>query len=80
MFQNLMNNRKKSGMILGGLAAFAFYKYSRMSTEDKSKMAQTIKDTARDIFNQIVPGGFKKTAENAADTKMFADAPPSGSF
>ena len=80
MLQNLMNNRKKSGMILGGLAAFAFYKYSRMSNEDKSKMAQTIKDTARDIFNQIVPGDFKKTAENVAGTKMFADAPSSGSF
>lgn len=78
MLQNLFNNRKTSGLILGGLAAFAYYKYSKMTAEDKSKLAQTIKDTGKSIFNQIVPGGFNNAVDKT-DT-VLASAPNSAAF
>ena len=73
MIQNFLNYRKASGSLLGGLAAYAYYKYSKMSAEDKSKLAQTIKDTGKSILNQIVPGGVKNTA--AETEPAFNTAP-----
>jgi len=43
------------GLALAGLAAFAAYKYSKMTAEQKSDLANTIKEKGRKIFGSLVP-------------------------
>ena len=59
MLQDLFRSRKTTGLILGGLAAFAYYKYSKMSAEEKSKLAQTFRETGRSLLDKIIPAGLK---------------------
>lgn len=47
--------QNKKGLLLAGLAAFAYYKYSKMTPEAKKKIVDTIKDKA----DQFLPGGLK---------------------
>ena len=37
---------QKKGLLLAGLAAYAYYKYSKMSPESKKNLVDTIKDKA----------------------------------
>lgn len=81
MLQNIFRNRKASGLILGGLAAYAYYKYSKMSADEKSKFTQSIKDTAKDLMGQILPGGKNNEASNTMANSSYAETPvTSGSF
>ncbi len=47
---------------MAGLAAYAYYKYSRMNQQDKDKMVKDLKDKGRSLVEQINP--FRTTAEN----------------
>ena len=49
--------RNKS-LLLGALAAFAYYKYSRMSKEDKDNLVSNLKEKGRQFMDQLVPGGI----------------------
>jgi hypothetical protein len=47
------------GLLLAGLAAFAYYKYSRMSSDDKDKLVSDIKARGQKIVDEYVPDQFK---------------------
>lgn len=53
----LGNNTGK--FILAGLAAFAWYKYSKMSKEEKSKLGNDIKTRGQQVYDQYVPEEVK---------------------
>jgi len=59
MLHNILNNKKTGALILGGLAAFAYYKYSKMTPEEKSKLTNTIKEKGKGLMDQFMPGGMK---------------------
>ena len=59
MLQNILNNKKTGALILGGLAAFAYYKYSKLSPEEKTKLTNTIKEKGKGLMDQFMPGGMK---------------------
>ncbi len=80
MLQNFLNNKKSSGLILAGLAAFAYYKYSKMSAEEKSKLAKTIREKGGSLLQQIMPGGLKSRTEGTMATAANTDTGVSGSF
>lgn len=44
------------GLLLAGLAAFAYYKYKKMSPESKQKVVDTLKDKV----GQYVPDNMKE--------------------
>lgn len=69
MLQNLMNNRKTSGLVLAGLAAFAYYKYSTMTPEEKSKLSKTLMEKGKSLLGQIMPGGANNLFGNSAGNK-----------
>ena len=79
MLQNLLSNRKTSGLILGGLAALAYYKYTRMTPEEKSKWAKTLSDAGKGLLNQLIPGTLKNDGEITTGKSSVA-APNSTSF
>lgn len=56
-----MNNKKlPTGTLLAaGLAAFAYYKYSKMSEEQKSSLISDLKDKAQNLYNQYAPAELK---------------------
>ena len=64
MFQN------KKTLLFAGLAAYAWYKYSQMSTEEKSKLVSNIKDKAKSLFDKYLPEQAKNlfTDPGTADT------------
>ena len=73
MVQNLLNNRKTSGLILGSLAAYAFYRYSKMTPEQKSKLTDTLKEKGRSLLDQFMPGGLKNTFGNQEENKTYSN-------
>lgn len=57
-----MTNNKKlpSGALLAaGLAAFAYYKYSKMSEEQKRTLVNDLKDKAQNLYDQYMPAEVK---------------------
>ncbi|MDQ6843847.1 MAG: hypothetical protein M3Z92_05780, partial [Bacteroidota bacterium] len=54
-----VDNKHVATILLGAAAAFGAYKYSKMTEEEKQKMADSLKDK----FHKL-----KEEAENAGDT------------
>jgi hypothetical protein len=46
-------------LVIAGLAAFAYYKYSRLSEEEKKNIVNDIKETGRNIMKEMIPEGIK---------------------
>ena len=45
----------KSGLIIAGLAAFAYYKYSKMTAEEKDKIVDDLRETGKNIVHELIP-------------------------
>jgi hypothetical protein len=73
-----MFNSKKmpTGTLLAaGLAAFAYYKYSKMSAEEKSKLTSDLKDGAQKIYDQYMPEEVKNIfAKKGPSTPQDAES------
>lgn len=46
-------------LVIAGLAAFAYYKYSRLSDAEKDKMVNDLKETGRNIVKELIPEEIK---------------------
>jgi hypothetical protein len=59
----MYNNKKVTGgagtLLAAGLAAFAYYKYSKMSEEQKKKLVSDLKEKAQDLYDQYAPAELK---------------------
>lgn len=59
----MLNNKKVSGgtgtLLAAGLAAFAYYKYSKMSDEQKQKLMGDLKEKAQTLYDQYAPAELK---------------------
>ena len=68
--QFIMKNKKTSALILAGAAAFAYYKYSKMTPDEKTKFVSTLKEKGSGLLSNLVPGGlgnlFTKSNSSAA--------------
>jgi hypothetical protein len=72
-----MRNTKLPGgaLLLAGAAAFAYYKYSKMSEDQKSKMFSDLKDKGKKLYDQYVPQDVKNMfgkKESMDGTDKFA--------
>lgn len=74
----MLQNRKTSALLVAGLAAFAYYKYTRMTPEERTKLADNIKDKAKGFTDQVLPGGFSNIFGGAKSNKCFAEANSNG--
>ncbi len=57
-----MYNRSKfgtGGLVLAGLAAYAYYKYSKMSQQEKDSMVSNLKDKGQKLYDEYVPENVK---------------------
>jgi len=59
----MYNNKKITGgagtLIAAGLAAFAYYKYSKMSEEQKRNLVNDLKEKAQNLYDQYAPAELK---------------------
>jgi len=59
----MYNNKKITGgagtLIAAGLAAFAYYKYSRMTEEQKRNLVNDLKEKAQNLYDQYAPTELK---------------------
>ncbi len=57
----MYNNKKvPTGTLLAaGLAAFAYYKYSKMSAQEKESLVGDLKDKAQKLYDQYAPEELK---------------------
>ncbi|HYJ38097.1 MAG TPA: hypothetical protein VEV87_05750 [Chitinophagaceae bacterium] len=46
---------KSIGLALAGLAAYAYYKYSKMTADEKRDLTNNIKEKGKKIFGSLVP-------------------------
>ena len=71
----MFGNNKTGKFLLAGLAAFAWYKYSKMSAEEKTKMTSNLKEKGKRVYDQYVPKEVKfietKTSEYKGEKKRF---------
>ncbi len=69
-----MTKGKTGALLLAGLAAYAVYRISKMSQEDKSKLANDLKDKGRQLIDQLNPSNlqqkFSKTANHAYENSQ----------
>lgn len=56
-----MNRNKKSStpLLVAGLAAFAYYKYKKMSPEDKDNLVSSVKQKGMDLYEKYIPQSLK---------------------
>ncbi len=52
-------------MVLAGVAALAYYAYTRMSEEQKRNLVDTVKKQGKDLLGRITPGMGSKIQEQA---------------
>ena len=67
----IMNNKKTSAIILAGAAAFAYYKYSKLSPTEKANMRSTLKEKGNAILGHMMPFGLKNVfskSDNKSET------------
>jgi hypothetical protein len=58
----------KSGLLVAGLAAFAYYKYSQMSEDQKRDLVNNLKEKGQKLYDQYVPEDLKKTFQQKGVT------------
>lgn len=59
-----MSSYKKSSggagaLLAAGLAAFAYYKYTKMSEDQKRNLVSDLKDKAQNLYDQYLPAEVK---------------------
>ncbi len=46
-------------LVIAGIAAFAYYKYCKLTTEEKNNIVKDLKETGKNIIKEIIPEGIK---------------------
>ena len=57
----MTSNKKLPGgaLLIAGAAAFAYYKYSKMTPEEKSKIVEDLKEKGQKLYDQYMPEEVK---------------------
>ena len=56
--------KKVSFLLLAGAAAFAYYRYSKLSEDEKKDLLDKLKSKGKKLYDDYVPGNIKDTVEN----------------
>jgi hypothetical protein len=56
----MLLGKKSIGLALAGLAAYAYYRYSKMTEDQKRDLSKNFKEKGRKIFDSIVPSSRKQ--------------------
>ena len=59
----MQNRLPKGSLLLAGLAAFAYYKYSKMSPGEKNKFVDNLQSKGKKFYDEYAPAELKKVFE-----------------
>ena len=68
----MIQNKKlpAGGLLLAGIAAFAYYKYSKLSSDEKENLFGDLKAKGQKLYDEYMPekykGMFSKNASSTA--------------
>ena len=74
-----MNQNKKGpagGLLLAGLAAFAYYKYSKMSSAEKENLVGDLKAKGQKLYDEYMPEQVKSMFAKGHTPSTPANATP----
>jgi hypothetical protein len=57
-------------LLLAGAAAFAYYKYSKMSPQQRKDLVGGLKDKATKLWEQFAPNGKQPQTQNTTGTAV----------
>ncbi len=70
----MTSGQKTSSLLLAGLAAYAVYKFSKMSADDRTRLANDLKDQGKKMMDKINPRLKEKfagmTSNNAYEESL----------
>lgn len=74
----MLQNRRvpKGGLLLAGLAAFAYYRYSKMSEEQKRNLVSGLKEKGKKLYDEYMPTEIKNMLgkkENPGSKKNYGE-------
>ena len=55
----MFQNKKTGGLLVAGLAALAYYKYSKMSDEQKKNIVGDLKAKGKKLYDEYAPAELK---------------------
>jgi peptidoglycan/xylan/chitin deacetylase (PgdA/CDA1 family) len=58
----MLRGKSPLGLLLAGAAAFAYYRYSKMSPEQRKGMVDNLKERGKKIFGQFIPTSKEQPA------------------
>ncbi|MEP7252423.1 MAG: hypothetical protein ABI683_08585 [Ginsengibacter sp.] len=59
----MQNRLPKGSLLVAGLAAFAYYKYSKMSPDEKKNIVGSFKAKGKKLYDEYAPPELKKLFE-----------------
>ena len=72
----MLFNKRNTGLLLAGVAAYAAYRYSKMSKSERKDMTDRVKATGKKMYDEYVPGTVKNWVEkNKNAGNSSAEAP-----
>ncbi len=69
----MTRSQKTGSIILAGLAAYGMYKFSKLTAEDKNKLAENLKEQGKKMMDKITPH-LKETFARAGSAKTFQES------
>ena len=77
----MLQNKKTGGLLLAGLAALAYYKYSKMSDDQKKNILGDLKAKGQKLYDEYAPTELKdflnkqkpQTTENFTDSQVYTN-------
>jgi len=76
----MLFNKRNTGLLLAGVAAYAAYRYSRMSKEERKDMSDRVKTAGKKMYDDYVPGSVKNWFEKNKNTGHSSAEPPLYTF
>lgn len=73
----MIQNKKlpAGGLLLAGIAAFAYYKYSKMSIEEKENLVTDLKAKGQKLYDEYMPEKYKSMfSKNAGGNTRGANS------
>lgn len=66
----MIQNKKlpAGGLLLAGIAAFAYYKYSKMSSEEKENLLGDLKSKGQKLYDEYMPEKYKSMFSKTASS------------
>jgi hypothetical protein len=76
----MLFNKKNTGLLLAGVAAYAAYRFSKMSKSERKDMTDRVKAKGQKIYDEYVPGNVKNWFEKNKNTGNANAEPPLYTF